>query len=335
MKSSLLDLEPIRKETLISGEGTSYLDFRKTLRPHYARVWFEIGGGWITLFSLLAILPAIQTEYWLHTAVWILIGGMAVGFLIAFLHLFFHEAVHFHLTSNRSTNDRLANFLMGPLLLSCVEFYRHIHMAHHRLLGAPDDTENSYFQPLSPRFLLNSLLGQRVISVLLNRAQTQAVVIPASIREKNRRFFLIGAVLHFSIVVSALGTQSWILAGAWCTGVLCFTPFFGAVRQLLEHRNTQSGQPKVTRLFAPGPFSAIFGAAGFNRHIIHHWDPTLSYTCFEKVEGFLLSTPLKEAYQAAQKSYFAVFKELYLHEKNNRPSTDLLELRQRQTRSVG
>lgn len=332
---ALFDLEDVQKQSVVSQTGQTYLQFRKTLAPNYRRVTLELFGGWAVLLVLALGLGLARTDSWAMGLVTAVGGGALTGYTIAYLHLFFHEAAHFNLAADRAQSDRLANLFLGPLLLSCVEFYRCIHFAHHRLLGTNGDTENSYFQPLSPRFLLYSVSGQRVAQVLLSRTRTQSVFIAQQDRAKHRRFFLMGAAGHAGVVLASLAAQSWILAVGWSLGVFCFTPFFGAVRQLLEHRRTGVGlkdfstenQGKFTRTFTPDLFGLTFGAAGFNRHLLHHWDPTLSYTCLEAVEHFVLTTPLRAGYLASRKSYLAVFRELYVDAKPHKIDATLLKLR--------
>lgn len=48
-----------------------------------------------------------------------------------------------------------------------------------------------------------------------------------------------------------------------------------------------------------------FAAAGFNRHLLHHWDPTISYTRFNDMQNFLAESGFGEHIQSAQSSYFA------------------------------
>ena len=53
--------------------------------------------------------------------------------------------------------------------------------------------------------------------------------------------------------------------------------------------------------------SRFFGAAGFNRHLIHHYDPSISYTRFDDFEKFLLSSPAKSEIDKSKTSYLKTF----------------------------
>jgi hypothetical protein len=115
-------------------------------------------------------------------------------------------------------------------------------------------------------------------------------------------------------------TGEYIVALCWIFGVTLFFPFFTAVRQLLEHRDPevqgvvdgiQIKHPPYTRLFSSGPFSSTFGAAGFNRHLLHHWDAGISYTNFAVLESFLMQTDMKAVMIARHDSYWRTFLRLF------------------------
>lgn len=328
----LANLEAVRKDSVHSNTGVSYTQFRAQLAPNYRRVAIEIALGWAGLILVGAVLTFLSPKNPLSIALETLVGGAAIGLIISYIHLFYHEATHYLLSPSRRRNDKIANIFMGPLLLSCIEFYRQIHMAHHTYLGTSADTENSYQQELTLGYLIRSLCGERVVSVLLNRSQTPSVNISAEVRKKNRAFFLLGAALHFSTLGLGLYFGAYVFAASWFLGVFCFTPFFGALRQLLEHRTDPI--QKASRVFRRSIFASIFGAAGFRSHALHHWDPSLSYTCFEEVEAFLLTTHLRDDLVESTQSYFSVFKEIFLHDTQKRHPL-VPQLRQPRNRSLG
>ncbi len=91
------------------------------------------------------------------------------------------------------------------------------------------------------------------------------------------------------------------------------------LRQLLEHRSIDAVEGKdylqehhgpVNRMFGTHFWSRKFGSAGFNRHLLHHWDPSISYTCFDEMEKYLLKTEMAEEVESARTSYLATLREL-------------------------
>ena len=70
---------------------------------------------------------------------------------------------------------------------------------------------------------------------------------------------------------------------------------FMELRQTLEHRNNHKKYQKsqlcpkdygVNQIFGNNFFSRYFGGAGFNRHLLHHLDPSISSTRFDEFEEF-------------------------------------------------
>ena len=100
---------------------------------------------------------------------------------------------------------------------------------------------------------------------------------------------------------------------------MVFFPAFNVVRQILEHRAldaeehadfTEIDYGAVNRMFPSGPFSSTFGGAGFNRHLLHHWDPGISYTCFSEMESFLARTNVASTVDGARSTYYSALQAL-------------------------
>ena len=77
--------------------------------------------------------------------------AVLVGYVLAFLQLFLHEAAHHNLAADRRLNDRLCNAAIAWHLGADAGRYRFTHLAHHRNHGLTTDTERSYFHALTPR----------------------------------------------------------------------------------------------------------------------------------------------------------------------------------------
>ena len=97
------------------------------------------------------------------------------------------------------------------------------------------------------------------------------------------------------------------------------------LRQILEHRRAdapcdedfrRSDHGPVVRMFARSPFARCFGAAGFDRHLLHHWEPTGSYTCFDEMEAFLERTALAGPLADARSTYGATLSEMIRSARN-------------------
>ena len=131
---------------------------------------------------------------------------------------------------------------------------------------------------------------------------------------------LAGGFFHLLILTAAFLTGNWPFAIAWILGFGIFFPFFATLRQVLEHRDElahhatnfyQQPHGKFSRLFTHTILSSSFGSAGFTRHMIHHWDPQISYTRLKDIEQFLLqSEKTAPIIKASKTTYTATLKKL-------------------------
>ena len=69
---------------------------------------------------------------------------------------------------------------------------------------------------------------------------------------------------------------------------------------------------EVNRLFGNNFFSRFFGGAGFNKHLLHHINPSISYTKFKDLEKKLNeNTKYKELLGQSKSSYGGIFFKLF------------------------
>lgn len=304
-------LKDFKKTEILNSEGVNFSDFRKELSPRYPIVLRDILLGWGGLILLIALAIFSGSEGW-----WISILPISclIGYVIAYLQLFLHEAAHFNLCKSKSLNDRLCNGFVSLLSGVDVKSYRKVHFDHHKFFGTEKDTEITYNQPLTVRFVLETLTGISVLRVLFTRKKKEG-------GDPRRDLFQLALFLLFNGAVVAF---CWLFGGAiavssWLLGVLMWYPFFGALRQLLEHRpipeNSREKPIQTNRGGANYLFhdwiSPSFGAAGFDRHLLHHWDPQISYTNLADVENFLLDSQFGPELKQSTRSYFGRFSELF------------------------
>ncbi len=320
-----LEIGATKRNTLVNSKGIKYLDFKGTLTPKYYLVWLHLLLGYLALVVIAVAIVGLHTYRPELFPLSVLLGGVLLGYVIAHNQLFLHEATHYNLTKSRKLNDLLANLFIGSLTGQNVRTYRVVHFQHHRKLGAPEDTENSYFDPLNVRYVIESLFGIRPLKVLYGRmkftkSQRSKKAEGLAHQEYLTGQLLVGLLLNGVIVVGALVLNYLPLALAWTLGVLVFFPFFGAVRQLLEHRGDHASKAtdyhqvphgKVNRLFGDGPVASTLGGAGFNRHLLHHWEPQISYTRLHDLETYLKDTEFAAIIDKSQSTYFQTFLHLF------------------------
>lgn len=303
--------------------GVSYQSFRNGLIPNYLIIWLQITGAYaILLVTVICLVATASLPYWLQIVAAIP-GAVVIGSAIAFINLWLHEAAHFNLHPNQRLNDILTRLFICPLVGNDIKTYRPVHMLHHKYLGTTKDPEQSYFNPLTLKFLFETLTGLHVLVVLKSYKK-------ASNRRSKKSVFsammtFISLSIHFSIFVIAFYFGAYGLAGAWCVGAFSIYPFFGSLRQLLEHRRpdidnsidySTESHGAYTRTFGGGLLSSIIGGAGFNRHLIHHWDPTLSCTNFKEAEIFFLNSEASKLYKTTMTTYYGAIRILASSDRN-------------------
>jgi fatty acid desaturase len=317
------EFETAQKESLQNSVGVRFQEFCRTLTPKYATAWLRIGCGYLVL-----LLTALCIVWWgdhstLSMIVSIVVGGGLFGYTIAFLQLFLHEAAHYNLASNRKLNDLLTNIFIGWLVGQDIRNYRPIHWGHHKWIGTPMDTEFTYFDPLDMKFMAEALFGIRVWKVLVAREKTlQSNESSEERKSMIGRQLVLGAAIHGVMVIGSFVTGYYALTLSWIVGMFVVFPFFASIRQLLEHRDENArtdvdyrkiAHGIVNRMFGDGILAATLGGAGFNRHLLHHWQPHISYTRLKELEAYLMDTPLASALKTRQTTYIKTFIRLFSH----------------------
>ncbi len=319
MKQVLDDLERFKRNELVDGTGLGFLEYQKTLTPRYAVVWRDILAGWVAIGLIAYALCRWQLAHpgLGECLVAILVAGALIGFGQLYLHNFFHEAAHYNLAADRRVNDLLANLFLGAVVGLDIAVYRLIHFDHHRHLGTPQDTEHSYFFPLNWRFVLSAVSGYSALRVMLTRNRRVRAERPDS---GGRGWLLLGVGLNATLLLSAWLAGFWTLSVAWTLAMLSFFPFFNTLRNLVEHR-AEDADPTadyfkiahgvVNRLFGDGPVASTFGSAGFNRHLLHHWAPQISYTRLRELEDYLMQTAMGPSLDQHRCTYLATINRLW------------------------
>ena len=166
----------------------------------------------------------------------------------------------------------------------------------------------SYRHALTPGFVSEMLTGVHALRVFLSRTDDDAPSAGGS-----RLPLLRGVAMHLVLIATLLAVGAWPAALAWVGGIAIVFPLFATLRQMAEHRPTDGlidEGDAVTRLFDDGVFARLFGGAGFNRHLLHHLEPQVSYTRLRDLERFVMTTSLGAELDARRTTYGGTFLDL-------------------------
>jgi fatty acid desaturase len=303
---------------IISSYGEKYVDFRKTLKPKYHIVWRDIVLGYVAIILLMAVSlfleKSLTTHFWLFIPAFSFIGG----YIIAYLQLFCHEAIHFNLHPDRKLNDVIANIFLFSFVGKDIKSCRKTHWKHHYFFGTTQDPQNAYFKPLSYKLMFRILFGIHFISNILFYRIIQFKNISLNKEGISKLvMFVAGITINLGVFLICLQFSYWQTGLIWLFSLTIFFPFFSNVRQILEYRNkladsridyTLVDHGKVSRMFRNDFFSRTFGGAGFNKQMLHQLDPEISYTRFSDMELFLMNCPkLWIKIYKARTSYFDTY----------------------------
>lgn len=322
--AAALDIGTIRHSTLVDSSGQRYVDFRRDLTPRWSAVWASLlaGHAGLALCATAIVLLGRAAPGPVATTGLCVLGGAVFGLCLHYLTTFLHEGAHYNLAPGRRASDMLTNAFVGIFVGMDVKAYRKVHFDHHRFLGTTRDPERSYFAPLDLRFLLEGLTGVRLFRVL--KGYRRLIRSKSGTGEAGGftsldKVLPVAAAVNASVVGCALLAGAVPLAVAWTIGQLVFLPLINTVRQVLEHRSefaddatdyTRVPHGPVNRLFGDGVVATVIGSAGFNRHLLHHWDPSVSFTRLREVERFLMRTEIAPLLRQRQTTYYRAWRQL-------------------------
>ncbi len=307
---------------LTNRRGVRLVDYLAQLTPHYWRIYLDLAVGGAALAGSVAGIAAGQTAG-ISALLLVPLGATLIGFWYFYLVSFIHEGVHWNLASNPTVNDLLCNVLASCMIATHLGSWRQHHFEHHRSLGTVHDTEVTYFLPLNVVAMLKSLAGMRAVEALLSylRRMNDARKPGTSVIDPRLCVGVIAAATAHGMVVVGLWALGWTAASvAWLLGVGGVMPLFNTIRQVLEHRAADASahvdyfrtdHGAHTRMFGTGWFDTVFGSAGANRHLLHHWEPQVSYTRLADLERFLGDTAVRDVIDRHRTTYVRSFRDLF------------------------
>ena len=99
------------------------------------------------------------------------------------------------------------------------------------------------------------------------------------------------------MLIGSLWLGLWWVTVVWLAGAFSLHPTFTALRQALEHRAEEAraevdylrvDHGALTRMFTRSRVSGLMGGVGFDHHLLHHWEPGVSYTRLPDLHRYLV-----------------------------------------------
>lgn len=306
----------------LSNGFETYAEFRNKLRTPYIRVQSGI------LFSLATIIAFVI--FFENKTFNIIESVLLVAYLALTQHRLLnviHEGAHWLISKNRRFNDFFCNLVAGVFFLVDVDQYRQTHIQHHRKLGTDIDPENSHMEKLDATWLIASFTGIGSIRKIIQRKQSRNKF---KMESKVRHFAVpfVGIFLHVVLTIYFVRNASTSAIFIWFLATYFISPGLGLLRNLLEHRYVENVDAEVwktlldasyklnetqvtTRRFTKSKLSRLYGSMGFTRHLIHHWDPSISFIHLQKVDKFLLQTQIGPALEKTNSTFTSTFLHLW------------------------
>ena len=310
------------RQSLHDADDRTYRSVREQLKPRWWVVWTDLGATWLALAAVIALLWAMPSTWpWWSRLLLAIVGSVPIGVLVHRIGLFLHEGAHVNVAP-AAHNDLVTNIAAGAIVLTDVRAYRPIHMAHHRNLGTTRDTERTYFERLDLPFLVRAASGVHVLQVIRHRSATASDAAEGDEPQARPSLLvpLLGVAGHATLIVTALVVGAWPVAIGWVLGLGSMYPLVQSTRQLLEHRAPEASgdldyrtvdHGAFTRMFDRAAMGPVLGGAGFNRHLLHHWDAKVSYTRLAELERWLEQTDAEPLITARRSSYVRAVRRLW------------------------
>ena len=305
-----------------NSNSIDYISFKKELSIKSYVILINIILPWVMICANVFLISQIQNLY--LNLLMIPISAFWMAFWVRAYLLHFHEIAHFNIHKNKKVNDIIGNVFFTPFFGMWIKQYRKHHWKHHNHLGTHADTEVSYHNPINLGEIISGLTGIYILKILFKYFLYFSKKNEESNYLKNIFLFIssVSLMIVTQIIISFIlyNFFSIFLSISWLLGFFIFSPFLEKIRQTCEHRSFDSSKDidytkiehgPVTRLFGDDFFSKYFGAAGFNKHLLHHIDPEVSYTRFKELEDFLVKSDLSNLILSNRSSYLKTFKSLY------------------------
>lgn len=267
------------------------------------RALFSIAYEWILIAGVVWIV-ILTGHWWAYLLAIVIIATRqhAIGVLL-------HDAVHYRLFRNRSTNDIVSDLLLAFPLGFSTRIYRSFHFPHHRFVNRSNDSQietltGPEWKWPKGKWEYAKLLGRDLIGLsvpaLLGVMARHCSFVQLFLRRPDgtRRILpreAISLLVFSGFVVGLLccpaGRTALIL---WTASILFALPAIFRVRALAEHFSVHAeDELSETRTVLPTWWERILLAPyNVNYHLEHHLFPAVPCYNLPRLHKLLMQDPV-------------------------------------------
>jgi fatty acid desaturase len=210
-----------------------------------------------------------------------------------------HEAVHRKLLPNRRVNDIVGTFLTAAPVGSPFGAAQARHLAHHRLVGTPDDPDaNLHSGPDKEtrrgltRYFLSALLGGYAGMVLMGPRAPQAASAAGTARRDLAALVVVQGAIALGLT---LAFAWWVYPALWLAPLATTTALAHLIRSFVEHAITdrEAGRHanRLITIRSNWLERALLSPYYMNYHAEHHLLPSVPAPRLRELQRRLAGSP--------------------------------------------
>jgi fatty acid desaturase len=258
----------------LQANGIAVPELRNSLRQvNSARNAISVVFAFLQAFGVLVVVNQVVER----TGWWWLWGPMFVlqGRAHALFGILSHEGTHRLLFATQRWNDRVSNWIIGPISFATQEGYRRSHMAHHRDPLGPHEPDKTLYAayPITKaslrRRLRRDITGESGYKIL--RSILRGLRNPIA---RTGVLKIIGAQIIVAVVLGYLvGWWAWL--AMWFAPWMTVWRVINRLRAIAEHGGMgNSKDERITTHHVRQSRLARFWMVPYNTgwHIAHHVD---------------------------------------------------------------
>jgi fatty acid desaturase len=279
--------------------------------PRFGRTLVALATDW----GVIAL--AIGLSRWLANPVAYVVAVLVIAGRQHSLLIFMHDAAHGTLTRNKVANEITGQIACAWPLLLDVRSFRHVHLKHHRLEGAPGDPDFDFRSGDDWRFPRS--LASVVRPVVLDFVGFGAVTVLGYLKyygqaPRDPRWGIALAKVAFYGLALALIARTGVWMGLlayWVVPMLTALKAFVRWREIAEHYGVEASHAldRTRTTLTTWIERMTIAPRNINYHLEHHLFPGVPWHSLPALHAALMRIPGYAARAHVTRGYVAALRE--------------------------